>query len=87
MAARTEPGPNSGPLSLPAIPKADIYEVVPTKIETALVWRLAKLPFGVLTCADADFLTGGHYNRDGSMKPVLPRAVYANGGPGKFTIR
>jgi hypothetical protein len=63
-----------GLLSLPTIPKADIYEVVPTKIETA---RLAKLPFGVLTRANADFLTGGHYNCDGGMKPVLVWAVYA----------
>jgi hypothetical protein len=74
-------------LNLPAIPKADIYEVVPTKVETALVWYLAKVPFAVLTCADADFLVGCHYNCDGSKKPVLVRAVYANGGTGNFTIR
>jgi hypothetical protein len=37
-----------GLLNLPAVPKADIYEVVPTKIETALVWHLAKVPFAVL---------------------------------------
>ena len=36
-------------LNLPAIPKADIYEVVPTKVETALVWYFAKVPFAVLT--------------------------------------
>src|SRR5262249_1373556 len=61
-------------LNLPVIPKADIYEVVTTKVETALVWHLAKVPFAVLRCADADFLSGGHYNCDGSTKP----AVYAN---------
>jgi hypothetical protein len=74
-------------LNLPPIPKADIYEVVLTKAETALVWHLAKVPFAVLTCTDADFLAGGHYNCDGSKKPVLVRAVYANGGTGNFTIR
>ena len=72
---------------MPAVPKADINEVVPTKIETALVWYLAKVPLAVLTCAEADFLAGGHYNCDGSKKPVLVRAVYANGGTGNFTIR
>jgi len=76
-----------GLLNLPAVPKADIYEVVPTKIETALVWHLAKVSFAVLTCADADFLAGGHYNCDGSKKPVLVRAVYGNGGTGNFMIR
>ena len=35
-------------LNLPATPKADIYEVVPTKVETALVWHLAKVPFAFL---------------------------------------
>lgn len=75
-----------GLLNLPTIPKADIYEVVPTKIETALAWHLSKMPFAVLTCADADFLAGGHYNCDGSKKPILVRAVYANGGTGNFTI-
>jgi hypothetical protein len=73
--------------NLPAVPKADIYEVVPTKFETALAWHLAKVPFAVLTCTDADFLAGGHYKCDPSKKPVLVRAVFANGGTGAFEAR
>ena len=74
-------------LSLPAVPAADIYEVVPTRIGTALVWHLARAPFAVLTRADADFLAGGHYNCDGGKKQILVRAVFANGGTGNFTAR
>ena len=66
-------------INLPTVPKTKIYEVVPTKVETAVVWRLASAPFAVLTCADADFLAGGHYSCDENAKPILVRAVYANG--------
>ena len=74
-------------INLPTVPKTKIYEVVPTKVETAVVWRLASAPFAVLTCADADFLAGGHYSCDENAKPTLVRAVYANGGTGNFTVR
>jgi hypothetical protein len=74
-------------INLPAVPKTKIYEVVPTKVETALAWHLASVPFAVLTCEDADFLTGGHYSCDEKAKPILVRAVYANGGTGNFTVR
>lgn len=73
-------------VNLPKVPKTDIYEVVPTKIDTALAWHLEKKPFAVLTCSDADFLTGGHYTCDANRKPVLARAVYTNGGTGAFLI-
>jgi len=72
---------------LPAVSKTKIYEVAPTKIETAQAWHLASASFAVLTCADADFLTGGHYSCDENNKPILVRAVYANGGTGNFTVR
>jgi len=74
-------------INLPAVPKIKIYEVVPTKAETALAWHLASVRFAVLTCEDADFLAGGHYSCDEKVKPILVRAVYANGGTGNFTVR
>jgi len=73
--------------SLPSVPKPDIYEVVPTKSDTALVWHLAKNPVAALTCEDADFLTGGHYRCDRRATPVLVRAVFMNGGTGAFVVR
>ena len=74
-------------VNLPAVPKTRIYEVVPTKVETALAWHLASAPFAALTCEDADFLAGGHYSCDENAKPILVRAVCANGGTGNFTVR
>jgi hypothetical protein len=73
--------------TLPAVSKTKIYEVVPTKIETAQARHLAGAVLAVLTCADADFLTGGHYSCEENNKPILLRAVYANGGTGNFTVR
>ena len=58
----------------------------PPRSNTALAWHLEKKPFAVLTCSDADFLTGGHYTCDANRKPVLARAVYTNGGTGAFLI-
>lgn len=74
-------------LDFPVVTKAKIYEVVPTKVETALAWHLTNSSFAVLTCEDADFLAGGHYKCDEHEKPILVRAVYANGGTGNFTVR
>jgi hypothetical protein len=74
-------------LDLPAVPKTKIYEVVPTKVETAQAWYLANAPVAVLTCEDADFLAGGRYSCDENAKPILVRAVYSNGGTGNFTVR
>src|SRR5262245_5415482 len=74
-------------VNLPAVPKTKIYEVVPTKVETALAWHLASAPLAVLTCEDADFLAGGHYSCDENAKPILVRAVYANGSRGNLTVR
>jgi hypothetical protein len=75
-----------GLLNLPTVRKTEIYEVVPTKIETAIVWDLGKVSFAVLSCEAADFLVGGHYSCEDGKKPVLVRAVYANGGTGNFTV-
>jgi hypothetical protein len=74
-------------VNLPAVPQIKIYEVAPTRVETALAWHLARVPFAVLTCKDANFLAGGHYLCDENAKPILTRAVYANGGTGNFTVR
>jgi hypothetical protein len=74
-------------VNLPTVPKADIYEVVPTKIDSAILVYLANFPLAVLTCSAADFLTGGHYNCDDNKKPILVRAVFANGGTGSFAAR
>jgi hypothetical protein len=69
------------------VPQKDIYEVVPTQVGTAIVWHLAKVPIALLTCSEADFLAGGHYNCALNMKPVLVRAVYGNGGTGSFAAK
>jgi hypothetical protein len=83
--------PNEGQLrdfvSLPSLPKSDIYEVAPTKIDGAVLVYLAKGPFAIISCSAADFLAGGHYNCSDGKKPILVRAVFSNGGTGSFAIR
>lgn len=72
--------------TLPAVPKTSIYEVVPTKTDTAIVWHLAKERFAEVSCEDANFLVGGHFTCEQGKRPILIRAVYANGGTGNFSI-
>jgi len=67
------------------VPQKDIYEVVPTKVDTAIFWYLAKVRLAEITCSQADFLTGGHYGCELGKIPILVRAVYGNGGTGMFS--
>lgn len=72
--------------ALATVSKTSIYEVVPTKIETALVWHLTKSTFTKLSCEDANVLAGGHFTCEQGKKPILVRAVYTNGETGNFTV-
>ena len=74
-------------LAVQPTPKVRVYEVVPTKIETGIVWHLAKKSFAEISCTDANFLAGGHFTCEPGMKPILVRSVYTNGGTGNFTVR
>lgn len=73
--------------TVPAVASIDIYEVVPTKIDTAIAWQLAKKAFAEISCQDADFLAGGHHKCEQGKKPILVRAVFTHGGTGMFTVR
>jgi hypothetical protein len=72
--------------SLPAVPSASIYEVAPTKIDTANVWHLNKSSVAEIPCDQASFLTSGHFSCETEKKPYLVRAVFVHGGTERFTI-
>jgi hypothetical protein len=72
--------------TLPRVPSESIYEVVPTKIFTALAWHLEKEGLSEISCLDASFLVGGHFNCEPGKKPFLVRAVYGQGGTGNFIV-
>lgn len=75
-----------GLTTLPVVPMASVYEVVPTKVDTAIAWHLDKASFAAINCEAATFLTGGHFSCEAGKKPVLVRAVFGNGGTGSFTV-
>src|SRR5262249_42653462 len=82
------PSPDKFPAisSLPTVPSASIYEVAPTKIDTASVWHLDKSSVAEIPCNQATFLTSGHFSCEAEKKPYLVRAVFVHGGTGRFTI-
>src|SRR5262249_35826917 len=71
--------------SLPTVPSASIYEVAPTRLMTATVNYLTKVPFTEISCDLATHLTSGHFSFQPRKKPFLVRAAYVH-ETGRFTI-
>lgn len=69
------------------IAESHVYEVVASKLDTA-VWReLAEHAIVALTLTDPKWFTGPYFRCDPGRSPFLMRAVYGHGGTGGYEVR
>ena len=69
-----------------ALSEHDVYEVVPSRLITAVVRDLARKRFIPLTRDAAEYYTGHYYRCDSAKNPYLFRAVYAQGATGGYSV-
>lgn len=76
--------PNSA--NLQALPEADFFEVSATKLPIVLLSDLKSGDSVRLTTERAKYYVGRHYSLSDGKTPFLVRAVYENGGTGRFVV-
>jgi hypothetical protein len=69
-----------------AIPQAQVYEVVSSKLLTAVIRDLSKNAIIRLTPDTAQYYTGAYYKCESGRTPFLVRAVYAQGATGRYSV-
>ena len=64
----------------------DVFEVVASKEIVAILRDLPDKPFAPLTDDQARYFTGTYYRKESGKKTFLIRAVYGQGGTGRYTV-
>ena len=71
---------------LTELPLTDVFEVSATKLPIAMTHDLKDVEFLALDVDRAKWYVGRHYAAFNGKRPYLVRAIFENGGTGRFTI-